>query len=48
MISQECSLGVYRSKLLKSFHFAEQDGRKSLKQQQQQKKKKKKKQRLND
>ena len=30
MISQKCSLGIFLSKLLKSFHSAEQDDRKSL------------------
>ena len=43
MISQECLLDVYLSKLLKLFHSPEQDSRKSLKQN-----KKKKKKRLND
>ena len=38
MISQECFLGVHLSKLLTSFHSAEQDGYKSLKQSLKQKK----------
>ena len=32
MISQECFLGVHLSKLLRLFHTAEKDGRKSSKQ----------------